>query len=134
MSELVEFDEVYHYDSMDIGITLPILIARGEESEELLARVDTGSTYCIFRRLHGISLGIEIEKGIPVNIGTATGSFLAFGHEVSLTVLGIEAFSTVYFAESDLFDRNVLGRTGWLNRVKLGLIEPEGKLLLSEYR
>ena len=49
------------------------------------------------------------------------------------SVLGIETVSTVYFAESDYFDRNVLGRIGWLDRVKLGLIEQEGKLFLSEY-
>lgn len=46
----------------------------------------------------------------------------------------IETVSIVYFAESDYFDPNVLGRIGWLDRVKLGLIEQEGKLFLSEYR
>jgi hypothetical protein len=50
-----------------------------------------------------------------------------------LSVLGIETVATVYFAESDYFDRNVLGRIGWLDRVKLRLIEQEGKLFLSEY-
>lgn len=67
-------------------------------------------------------------------IGTATGSFRAFGHELTLTVMEIETVSTVYFAESDEFDRNVLGRIGWLDRLKLGLIEPEGKLYLSLYK
>lgn len=46
----------------------------------------------------------------------------------------IETVSIVYFAESEYFDRNVLGRIGWLDKVKLGLIEQEGKLFLSEYR
>ena len=68
-----------------------------------------------------------------MTIGTATGTFKAFGHELILSVLGIETVSTVYFAENDYFDRNVLGRIGWLDRVKLGLIEQEGKLFLSEY-
>jgi len=74
-----------------------------------------------------------IEAGTPIEIGTATGSFRAYGHELTLTVLGIETVSTVYFAESEYFDRNVLGRIGWLDRVKLGLIEQEGKLFLSKY-
>jgi len=34
---------------------------------------------------------------------------------------------------SNYFDCKVLGRIGWLNRVKLGLIDQEGKLFLSEY-
>jgi hypothetical protein len=77
---------------------------------------------------------LDIESGTPVEISTATGNFRAYGHEVALTVLDIETVSTVYFAESDYFDRNVLGRIGWLDRVKLGLIEQEGKLFLSEYK
>ncbi len=91
------------------------------------------STYCVFERHHGEGLNLEIESGMPIQIGTATGDFRAYGHELTLTVLGIENISTVYFAESDYFDRNVLGRIGWLDRVKLGLIEREGKLFLSEY-
>lgn len=62
-----------------------------------------------------------------------TGAFAAFGHELTLSVLGIETFAKVYFAKEESFTRNVLGRQGWLDRVKLGLIDYEGKLLLSEY-
>jgi hypothetical protein len=79
-------------------------------------------------------LDIDIESGIAIIIGTATGTFKAFGHELRLSVLGIETVSTVYFAETEYFDRNVLGRIGWLDRVKLGLIEREGKLFLSEHK
>lgn len=134
MSESIEFDESYYYSLFETGISIPVVIMYGTETEELLAKVDTGADHCIFERHFGESLGLEIETGISIMIGTATGSFRAFGHEVTLSFLGIETVSTVYFAESDYFDRNVLGRTGWLDRVKLGLIEREGKLFLSEYR
>ena len=59
--------------------------------------------YCVFERHLGEGLNLKIEAGIPIEISTATGSFPAFGHEVTLKVLGIETVSTVYFAESDLF-------------------------------
>lgn len=134
MAEIVEFDKTYFYNIYDVGISVSIQLFYADKEVEFDAKIDTGSTYCIFQRLHGELLGLEIENGIPVEIGTATGSFRAFGHEVTLTVLGIETVSTVYFAESEYFDRNVLGRIGWLDRVKLGLIEQEGKLFLSEYR
>ncbi|MBK6749041.1 MAG: hypothetical protein IPG67_03275 [Acidobacteria bacterium] len=133
MSESVEFDVSHDYNLFEIGINVPVTMIFGGKTEELRAKIDTGSSFCIFRRLHGNALDIEIETGTPVMIGTATGSFRAFGHEVVLNVLGIEITSTVYFAESNLFDRNVLGRSGWLNRIKLGLIEPEGKLFLARY-
>jgi hypothetical protein len=52
---------------------------------------------------------------------------------VTIEVLGIRSEATVYFAADEQFTRNVLGRTGWLDRVKLGLIDYEAKLLLSAY-
>ncbi len=60
-------------------------------------------------------------------------SVFDFKTEISLSVLEIETYTTVYFAKEESFTRNVLGRGGWLDRVKLGLIDYEGKLFLSEY-
>jgi hypothetical protein len=132
MPETLEFEKSYDYSLYEIGITVPACLTLTEKDVEFVAKIDTGSTYCVFQRLHGELLDLEIESGLPVTIGTATGTFKAFGHELTLSVLGIETVSTVYFAESEYFDRNVLGRIGWLDRVKLGLIEREGKLFLSE--
>ncbi len=98
------------------------------------AKIDTDSSHCIFERKHGQQLELEIENGIELNFSTATGSFRAHGHELTLTVFGIETVLTIYIAEEDFFNRNVLGRIGWLDRVKLGLIEQEDKLFLSEYK
>jgi hypothetical protein len=66
-------------------------------------------------------------------LGTATGTFKAYGHSVTLSVLGNSFDVMVYFAEHEGFGRNVLGRRGWLDRVRLGLIDYEGKLYLSKY-
>jgi len=133
MAEILEFDILHQYSLFDVGVTVDLILQSGNLKVEVVAKIDTGSTYCIFERHHGEGLGLEIETGTPLDIGTATGSFRAYGHELTLTVLGIETVSTVYFAESNYFDRNVLGRIGWLDRVKLGLIEQEGKLYLSKY-
>ncbi len=134
MPENIEFDVSYNYDLSKGGIEIPIKLICGDFSEAFPAKVDTGSTYCIFRRIHGEGLGLVVEDGLKIEIGTATGSFVVYGHDMTLVVLEVNIPATVYFAESPLFDRNVLGRVGFLNRIKLGLIEPEGKLLLSEYR
>jgi hypothetical protein len=134
MAEILEFDIVHNYKIFEVGITVEATLQNGDLSIDIDAKIDTGSTYCIFERYYGERLDLDIESGLPIKIGTATGSFQAFGHELNLSVLGIETTSTVYFAESDYFDRNVLGRIGWLDRVKLGLIDQENKLFLSEYK
>ncbi len=134
MPQILEFDILHEYSIYKTGITVEAILRIGDLFVDVEAKIDTGSTYCIFERHHGEGLNLKIEDGIPIDIGTATGSFPAFGHQLTLTVLGIETISTVYFAESDYFDRNVLCMIGWLDRVKFGLIEQESKLFLSEYK
>ena len=59
--------------------------------------------------------------------------FNVFGFRLTLEVENFQFDSLVYFAEDENFSRNVLGRHGFLELVKLGLIDYEGKLYLSRY-
>ncbi len=133
MPESIAYEKVYEYDTLQSGITVVVEMSYSGESRQIRAKIDTGAENCIFERKHGERLGIEIESGREQIFNTANSSFTAFGHEVTLSVLGIETYSKVYFAKEEWFTRNVLGRQGWLDRVKLGLIDYEGKLLLSAY-
>ncbi len=133
MSAAIEFEIAHEYDTRKVGITVKTKLTYGKEFVEFYAKVDTGSSYCIFERIHGENIGIEIEGGEEIQISTATSYFVAYEHELIINVLGIETVSTFCFAKEESFTRNVLGRQGWLDRVKLGLIDYEGKLFLNEY-
>ena len=133
MAENINYDEIYYYDTLKKGITVPVYLKHGSQTVDLKAKIDTGAENCIFERKHAERLGIEVENGRLQNFSTATSSFAAYGHEITINVLELETVSTVYFAKEESFTRNVLGRHGWLDRVKLGLIDYEGKLFLSEY-
>lgn len=127
------FDEIYSYDTLKSGITLPVLLISGEFEITVEAKIDTGASHSIFARVHGENIGLDIERGEPLFIGTVTGSFRAFGHELTVRFLDMEIYTKVYFAEDENIRKSVLGRQGWLDRVKLGLIDYEGRLLLSAY-
>lgn len=133
MEETISFAKQYQYNTLKIGITVPVKLILGNEVVIFEAKVDTGAANCIFERVQGERLGLVIESGEKQVFSTAAGNFVAFAHEVTLSVLEIEMVSTVYFAESEYYTRSVLGRQGWLDRVKLGLIDYEGKLLLVVY-
>ncbi len=133
MPENISYDKVYEYDTLKSGITVVVEMSYGGESRQIRAKIDTGAENCIFERKHGERLGVEIESGREQIFSAAAGIFVAYGRELTLSVLDIETVSTVYFAKEESFTRNVLGRQGWLDRVKLGLIDYEGKLLLSAY-
>ncbi len=132
--EKLEFETLYEYDTLKSGITVLVKIYFGNEYRELNAKIDTGAENCIFERKHGERLGVEVETGEEQIFSTANSHFITYKHELKLSVLGIETVSNVYFAKEESFTRNVLGRSGWLDRVKFGLIDYEGKLFLSEYK
>lgn len=131
MSESLEFSISYNYDTLKTEISLPIILQSGETQVEIHAKLDTGSTHCIFERRHAELLDLDIESGEPITIGTATGKFLAFEHRITLVTFNLSWEATVCFIAEDGIKRNVLGRQDWLDRAKLGLIDYEGKLLLS---
>ena len=127
----LSFSTLTEYDSGQPGISVPIILHVAGRDAPCLAKIDTGSSDCIFRRFQGELLDLDIERGDPRNFSTATGSFKAYGHAVTLIVAGMEFDSVVYFAAREEYNRNVLGRHGWLNSVRMGLVDYEGKLYLN---
>jgi hypothetical protein len=64
---------------------------------------------------------------------TLTGVLTAYGHEVVLEMLGLQLQTAVYFAETGEVRRNLLGRQGWLQLIKLGIVDYDGELYLGLY-
>lgn len=115
-------------------ITLPIAIsANSQDFYDVRAKLDSGSVFCVLQRHYARLLNLDLEAGIPQRIRTATGSFLAYGPEIMLSIEGIEWQATVYFAEDEYFPVNVVGRVGFLDRLRSGLVDYEQTLYLSAY-
>lgn len=132
MHEL-SFSLVYRYDPGASGIRLPVTLSAFGTMVEVAAKLDTGSSACVFTRDIGEALGLEVELGEPQRFGTATGPFATFGHFVQIECLGLYWDALVYFAADPAFRRNVLGRQGWLERVQVALVDYERTLYLSPY-
>ena len=100
---------------------------------KLPASVDTGASNCLFERKHAELLNLDLEAGDRKTFRTATGRVDAFGHRVTMEVLNLRFESMVYFFADELINRNLLGRVGWLDRIRLGLIDHDGELYLASY-
>lgn len=129
----LHFDVAHLYDPGEPGITVPISLKSGEKEITVTTKLDTGSTFCVFKREAGEDLGLKIENGILEYLSTPTGSFKAYGHPVTLVAFGFELEITAYFAATDDFKRNVLGRYGWLQQLRIGLVDYDGQLYLGLY-
>jgi hypothetical protein len=133
MNHKLEFEKLINYDAGINGISLQIELRLGANSTNFVAKIDTGSTFCVFTRVHGETLGLEVEDGFLRHISTAVGSFSAHGHGVTIITNGFEFDSLVFFAADESFRINVLGRNGWLNRLIIGINDNDGLLYLNKY-
>lgn len=133
MSYQLTFDRLFNYNDGQQGITLDVTLRLSRDEVACKTKIDTGSTFSIFARKVGEDLGLVIEDGIKQLVGTVTGSFVVYLHEVTLSVFGFEFDALVGFAVDETFQRNVLGRRGFLDQTVLGLVDYEGRLYLSRY-
>ena len=127
------FTVTYSYAASRDGIAIPVALRSGNREAKLLANLDTGATFCLFERGYGEALGLDVEAGMRQEFRTATGGFLAYGHALTLSTLGIATEATVYFFADPEIRKNVLGRQGWLDRIRLGVVDYEQVLYLAPY-
>lgn len=78
-------------------------------------------------------LGLDLTAGEPKRFRTANSTLETFGHEVEITAMGVTTYSMVYFFADPTVIKNVLGRVGWLDRVRLGLVDHDSKIYLAAY-
>ena len=130
--EVLRFQHTFSYPLNRSGIIVPAFLSSGALETEVLAKVDIGAEVCLFERNVALALDLDVESGEPMWLETLTGNFLAYGHEVTLTIFEMSFVLTVYFAANDSINRNLLGRS-WLRLTRMGVVDYEGKLYLSAY-
>jgi hypothetical protein len=133
MSYSLAFNYLHRYAETEVGITVPVELHHKSRDVKLDAKLDTGASFCIFPRQYGVALGLNIESGLEELIDTATGDFKAYGHEVTLSALGVSLEVVVYFSKYDTLKRSVLGRRGWIERLRLGIVDYDRHLYVSRY-
>lgn len=133
MPHTLRFDSIHEYNSSLVGIEVPTVLMVGRHEVTVFPKLDTGAANCVFERRYAEPLGLDVETGRLQKFQTAAGTFAAFEHEVTIRTLGVTFSAIVYFAQDFAFQKNVLGRTGWPDRVRLGIVDYEQRLYLSAY-
>lgn len=121
MSYYLEFLLKQRFTTTADGIAIPFSLRGDSFMATGQAKIDTGSEYCLFQSELADELMIDVKAGLPVRLNTLSGWFTAYAHTVVLKTFGIEFESTVLFSAGSRTQRNILGRTGWLNNLHLGL-------------
>ena len=77
MTHQLTFASLYNYPTE--AILLPVALRHGERIARADAHVDTGSTFCVFKRELGEARDLKIEAGDPLRLTTVTGTFESYG-------------------------------------------------------
>lgn len=125
----LSFQQRYNYGRAS-AIEIPVVLRVGDEAVELLAALDTGSTFTVFSRQYAEMLGLSVENGALTSVRTLTGTLNAFAHRAQVEILGIPFECDVPFFESQDLRRNFLGRN-WLRLCRVGIVEHDAELYLS---
>ena len=114
------------------GLCTPITLSVAGREIEADAHLDTGATYSVIPREVGERLGLDVEAGEPTSIRTGGGPMPAFLHYTNLTIdeLFFEDVP-ICVAKYPEFHRILLGRGGWLQKVRLNLLVYEDSLYLN---
>ena len=131
MNHQLTFASVYNYGTE--ALIVPVELEFADKVVRTDAYIDTGATFCVFKRELATALDIDVESGTPLRFSTVTGGFDAYGHIVTVKTFSYSFDVMIYFAAFEAFTRNVLGRRGWLDQVQLGLVEYESILYLNRY-
>ena len=129
----LDYRSRYLYPRAQLGIEVPVELHLADLSVRLTAKIDTGATYCFFQREYAEALELNVEDGHYQLIKTVNGEFSAFGHTVEFTCIEHRTAAMVYFYADSQLKRNVLGRNGWLNQHRIGLVDHDLSLYLSHY-
>lgn len=116
----------------EIGLLVPIAISKAVKHRQLDAYFDSGSSYCVFPRWLGEDLGLAVESGEPVGLRTGGGVMQTYLHYATLHLAELTFEDVpICIAKYPDFDRCLLGRGGWLQKVRLCLVTYHDQLFLS---
>jgi hypothetical protein len=122
--QTLSFSVAFNYSALartSRGVFVQVTLASGVASTwDINVRIDSASSYSVFGRQWTDALGLEWDSGDPLTIATATGTFQARLHEVTISLLDFEWTAAVAFAEWETaprsYARDVLGLTGFFDR------------------
>lgn len=127
------YSRCHSYGSTD-AIAIPVTLSSDAATYvDLIGKLDTGSTFCVFERIHADILNLDLASGLKQRIATATGVFHAYGHLLTLAAFDYEWDTMVYFAEHESFRLNILGRVGYLDHLRVGIVDYEQLLYCGLY-
>lgn len=130
----MNFPVRHRYPADGPGITVEVSLRSNGHEFRTPAKVDTGAEFCVFSRDIADAPEIDVESGHLQKMSTFAGVFDTYGHELSYSVLGHQFTGVLYcVAAQQEFARNVLGRHGWLDRLRVGIIDHGCYLLVAAY-
>lgn len=125
MIRSIQFERIIPYDK-GILATYVRLIGPGGE-DEVLALLDTGAQYCLFKGVRASGLGISLMDGRSISLLTLGGELQGYLHRIEVEIEGSRFPVDAVFSLNPIA-RELLGRHTLFEQVTWGLRESEREI------
>jgi len=109
---------------------IPVTLHHGLLKLQIIALIDSGSTYSLFDYQIGKELGIEVQAGRLQRLSSLGGVVLGYAHRIELKVADDWRFATEVLFSDDAIPRNLLGHYGFIEHAAVGLLGKTGQIYL----
>jgi hypothetical protein len=133
MSFALTFRDRQLYELRDDKPAARVKLISGDLFTDCVAYIDTGAIVCLFQRELAEALNLNVAAGQRIRLGTLTGSLFAYGHDLTLQTGSLSFETTVYFAAEYGLSRNLLGKFGFLQLARFGMVDYDETIYLSYY-
>ncbi len=132
MSWNFSFSTPIHLDEDESGIYVTALLSVAGREVEINGYLDTGAAYCVIPRWAGERLGLNVESGQSITMRTGGGPMPTYLHYATITISTLTFEDVpICVAKYSAFDRCLLGRAGWLQKVRMNLITYDNVVYLN---
>jgi len=121
-----------HLNEDQLGIYVSVTLSAAGQDVQVDGYIDTGAAYCVVPREVGERLGLDVESGEPTTLRTGIGPMPSYLHYATMAI-GDLIFDDVpvCVAKYPGLDRCLIGRAGWLQKVRMNLITYDDALYLD---
>lgn len=119
----VSFDHEFHYRELPgLGVrpALAVGIIGPAGQQDTIAIIDSAAEYSLFNGVRARPIGLDLETGRQIRLGSLGGGLDARLFRITLEILGSRFDCEVAFSEQHI-SRELLGMNELFDRIRLGL-------------
>lgn len=115
------------------GLDYPLVPITLNDKITTLALIDSGASFSVFKPEVAKGLGIDIEKGKKLKIGSIQGGISLYIHKIRVEVAGHSFTCKIGFSPAHVAAINILGRDNFFREFLVTFDDRKRNIILQKH-